>query len=200
MTARPLTLDQILWLPHQHASGAAVMAMDEALLDWCREHAERTPPKRLLIARTYTWDEPTLSLGVHQSDKSCQLAYNQHPEARAVVQRPTGGRAILHGADVSYAFITNHPGLMNVPLKDSYCVLMAWVHQALEQCGVTVQCDTDASDKRYALSALCFDTHTPHDLLSHQGQKITGASQLRRHHGRSPVAWSSGSQTGRPGN
>ena len=177
----PLSFESLFWLPHQHANGAHVMAMDEALLDWCRDLASST-----LIVRTYTWNHPTLSLGVHQPDKSSQAAYEHYVQTDPtlnVVQRPTGGRAILHGTDVSYAFITNHPGIMAMPLSESYCVFMTWVHDALERCGVSVQCDADASNTRYAKSALCFETHTSHDLISTDGQKITGASQLRRHHG-----------------
>src|SRR5436190_6027688 len=81
-------------LPTVGRSGSANMALDEALL---RSALER----RVAGLRFYTWSEPTLSLGYFQA----------HAERRidplladvAYVRRPTGGAAILHHRELTYA-------------------------------------------------------------------------------------------------
>ena len=55
--------------------------------------------------RLYTWRGPTLSLGRFQADDDL----NRDACARRgveVVRRPTGGRALLHGGDLTYAAVT----------------------------------------------------------------------------------------------
>src|SRR5437763_13399975 len=71
------------------ADGPAHMAADEALLD----HAAATGRPAL---RFYAWDPPTLSLGYFQSaaDRQPGLPY---------VRRPTGGGAIFHHCELTYA-------------------------------------------------------------------------------------------------
>ncbi len=177
----PLDSCKWLWQPHLNASGTRQMALDEALLTW----AQQLHDAPLIVARTYSWARPTLSLGVHQKGKSERQAGQAYltDETTDVVRRPTGGRAILHGEDVSFAFVTNHPALLAMSLNDSYCFFTKWIKQALLDCGVPLQttCQTDTSD--YMRSALCFQTQTPSDLLAEDGQKVCGSAQLRRQHG-----------------
>ena len=55
--------------------------------------------------RLYTWTRPTLSLGRFQADDDV----NRDACTRRgveVVRRPTGGRALLHGGDLTYAVVT----------------------------------------------------------------------------------------------
>jgi lipoate---protein ligase len=162
-----------------HASGAEQMALDEALLEWIRAVAEPS-----LIVRTYTWTVPTLSLGVHQPAKDYPaLARAYQHLAEAIVRRPTGGRAILHGKDVSFAFITNDPGLLHQNLSDSYAFFTKFVQTALMQSGIPVTETAEAEGIDYLRSPACFNTHTPSDLKDIQGRKICGSAQLRRQNG-----------------
>ncbi len=173
---------QCYWVKQLNTNGIEQMALDEALLDHLEGISLETP---FIIARTYTWSTPTLSLGVHQKDMDSQKAYQHYAAQQAIdlVRRPTGGRSILHGEDVSFAFITNSRTLLNGPLDESYCYFMRWVRQSLERLGVplTVSCETDR--RAYMRSALCFETKTPSDLTTLEGQKVAGAAQLRRHKG-----------------
>src|SRR4051794_10380958 len=90
-------------LPHETADGPANMALDEALLD----AAVETPG--LAYFRTYEWSEPTLSLGYFQARSEAE----SDPRFRgvAIVRRPTGGGAIWHDHEVTYALVlpTSHP-------------------------------------------------------------------------------------------
>jgi lipoate-protein ligase A len=130
-------------------SGAYNMALDEALLEWVRLQAECT-----LIVRTYQWECPTLSLGVNQPTRDVQalLALYGKPAGQTacdIVRRPTGGRAILHGEDISFAFVTNAPNLLQCSLKASYATFSGLVRQALQGLGVAASPGVQAQSKDY---------------------------------------------------
>jgi len=69
------------------------MAMDHAL-------AELLPPGQALL-RLYEWTEPTVSFGRHEPARG---HYDPHG-AITYVRRPTGGRAVLHREELTYAVV-----------------------------------------------------------------------------------------------
>jgi lipoate-protein ligase A len=76
------------------------MASDEALLDACAAGAAGFPCLRL-----YAFAPAALSLGFSQPIAgAADLAFCRR-ERIDVVRRPTGGRAVLHDAEVTYAVI-----------------------------------------------------------------------------------------------
>ena len=159
-------------------SGIYNMALDEALLEFVRSEPEPT-----LIVRTYRWDEPTLSLGVNQQVRDIRFLldfYGKENPVNAVVRRPTGGRAILHGEDISYSFITNDSTVLKQSLKGSYAIYAGIVQQALGSLALNAQFTDTASGRDYLRSPVCFETHTPSDLLGPDGKKLSGSAQLRR--------------------
>jgi lipoate-protein ligase A len=156
------------------------MAMDELLLDFVREQ-----PQPTLIVRTYQWDSPTLSLGVHQSDRDLhaliqKFCPQQKAESLQWVRRPTGGRAILHGQDISFAFISNEPKRLQQSLKQSYQDFTSFIEKTFTQLGIDLLPAAPKSTNQYASAASCFETHTPSDLLNSKEEKICGSAQLRR--------------------
>jgi lipoate-protein ligase A len=93
-----------LRLPHLVRSGAEQMRLDEALLRWAASGSER------FAARTYEWERPTLSLG-----RAEPFPEGWDPAAIAaagidVVRRPTGGDAVLHDEEVTFAVAASVPG------------------------------------------------------------------------------------------
>ena len=97
------------------ADGPTNMAADEAL---AAEAVRRGGP----VARFYGWREPTLSLGAFQP-----LAGARAIAVEAVVRRPSGGGAILHGTDLTYAAAVprDHPlGRTARPLYDLWHVAL----------------------------------------------------------------------------
>ena len=165
-----------------YQSGARNMAMDEALLECIR-----CLPEPVLLVRTYRWETPTLSLGVNQQVRDIRFLldfYGKSARAaspvEAVVRRPTGGRAILHGEDISYVFITNHSATLRLSLKESYAIYAGIVRDALQALALRATFTGDAQDKDYLRSPVCFETHTASDLVGEDGKKLTGSAQLRR--------------------
>jgi lipoate-protein ligase A len=173
MTRMLLTLDS------EVQSGIWNMALDDLLLDWVR-HCNET----VWIVRTYRWTEPTVSLGVNQSDKDLQdliigykaLGYHQ----LSWVRRPTGGRAILHAQDVSYSIITNDPLLTKRSVHQSYVMLTSLIRKTMESLGLDIRLSGEKNQRAYTRSPLCFNTETESDIVNDRGEKIAGSAQCRR--------------------
>lgn len=78
--------------------GPVNMARDEALLRACRDD-DPAP-----VLRLYAWDRPTISLGYFQAFAEYETQPSPIREL-TVVRRTTGGGAILHDIEVTYAFV-----------------------------------------------------------------------------------------------
>src|SRR2546430_156130 len=91
-------------LPHLVGSGSWHMAADEALLSW----VSRGPAR--LVFRTYAWDRPTLSLGRTERYPEGWDEGALEREGIAVARRPTGGGAVLHAEEVTFALAASVPG------------------------------------------------------------------------------------------
>src|SRR3954466_1989396 len=77
------------------------MAADLACLD---EVATGGEP----VLRLYAWSPPALSLGRFQPETDVDAARCAELGIE-VVRRPTGGKALLHGADLTYAVALARP-------------------------------------------------------------------------------------------
>src|SRR4051812_37736880 len=80
---------------------AAQMAAD---LDQLGAVASGGPP----VLRLYRWAPPALSLGRFQADADVDAAACARLGVE-VVRRPTGGKALLHGGDLTYAVTLPEP-------------------------------------------------------------------------------------------
>ena len=78
------------------------MARDRALLE---AHRPGDQP----VLRVYRWSPPALSLGYNQDPGVFDRAATD-AAGLAVVRRPTGGRAILHADELTYAVVGTSPG------------------------------------------------------------------------------------------
>src|SRR5262245_151826 len=82
--------------------GIRNMAIDAALLD---DVANSTTTRT--VVRFYAWLSPTISLGRNQqTDKAVDSDYCA-VNGIEIVHRPTGGRAVLHDDELTYAVISN---------------------------------------------------------------------------------------------
>ncbi len=74
------------------------MARDVAILEAVSEG--QSPP----TLRLYGWDPPCLTLGRHQGVEAADFDFCS-AEGIDVVRRPTGGRALLHHLELTYAVV-----------------------------------------------------------------------------------------------
>lgn len=93
-----------LRFPHLVLSGTEQMRLDEALLLWAAAGPGR------FAARTYGWARPTLSLGRAEPFPGAYDAVALDAAGIDVVRRPTGGDAVLHDEEVTFAVAASVPG------------------------------------------------------------------------------------------
>jgi lipoate-protein ligase A len=151
-------------------SGAWNMAVDEALL-----HGAAAGRPTL---RFYTWREATLSLGYFQGWQTC-AAYVSGGEL-GVVRRPTGGSAIVHGSDLSYALALGARAAGQGGIAALYRAVHQALVQALARLGVSATLAAVGARGADARAAgLCMAAISSGDVLM-GGVKIAGSAQRRR--------------------
>ncbi len=160
------------------AAGAWNMAVDEALLEGM--NSENALP----ALRLYAWSPPCLSLGYAQPASDVDMEA-LHQRGWELVRRPTGGRAILHTDELTYAVIGPHsePRLVGSVLE-SYQRLSRALLQALHRLQVPAHSQAQAlippgSDPK---GAVCFEVPSNYEITVN-GKKLIGSAQARRRDG-----------------
>lgn len=168
------------------AAGAWNMAVDEAVLA-AVGRGEAPPTLRL-----YAWSPPCLSLGRHQPEEEADAA-RLAARGWQMVRRPTGGRAILHTDELTYALIApaDHP-LMRGGVLPSYRRIAAGLLEALRLLGIGARMEGERPPEKQP-AAVCFETPSSYEITA-GGRKLIGSAQARRdgavlQHGSLPL-WS----------
>lgn len=149
--------------------GALNMAIDAALL----AEADRTGASLL---RLYRWNPPCLSLG---RNEPALARYDRGAIKRrglAVVRRPTGGRAVWHEHEVTYAVAA--PTLPFGSLRESYRAIHQRLARALQALGARVELATGRAVPLRTPGA-CFAQPAGGEVLV-GGRKVIGSAQVRQ--------------------
>ncbi len=185
----------------QPTDGAANMARDEAILF---SHAGGAAPPTL---RLYRWHPACLSLGRFQHAGVIDRAACARAGV-AITRRPSGGRALLHDAELTYAIIAraDHALFGDQSILATYRQISLALLAGLRRLGVAAELtpaqrgerqgdkqtkrrgDEERSDLFGCLSpdllvsrssAACFDTPAAYELTV-AGRKLVGSAQTRR--------------------
>jgi len=146
------------------------MAADEWLLE---RHSRRLHPP---VLRFYTWWPVAVSLGYHQRRVPAtweELIWGG--EVVELVRRPTGGRAVLHQGDLTYAVVTS--GLGGHRLQ-SYQAICQFLIKGWRRLGVEL--DYGIAKRSEGENPSCFATATEADLVLPGGAKLIGSAQVLR--------------------
>jgi lipoate-protein ligase A len=148
------------------------MALDEAVSLSVRRGS--SPP----TLRLYGWESPSVSIGLFQKISDIDLPYCARKNL-SLVRRPTGGRAILHGDELTYSFSSQNAGVFSGGLLDTYRQLGSALKSALEMLGVDIAMKRERAEGRtLTRSPLCFKS-TSYGELSWEGKKLVGSAQKR---------------------
>lgn len=149
------------------------MALDEAIATSVRNCI--APP----TLRFYTWDRPSLSLGSFQKTSGLDLEYCRQ-NSIPVVRRPTGGRAILHGDELTYSFSARTDETpFSEGLMASYRRISSAFNLAFQKIGLHVTSKLQRERGRILSgNPLCFESSSYGELLLND-RKIVGAAQKR---------------------
>lgn len=153
------------------------MALDEAIAAEVRRGV--SPP----TLRLYGWDRPSLSLGCFQKTSDINRDYCTEHDI-PVVRRPTGGRAILHGDELTYSFSAKTDrGVFSHGLLDSYRKISIAFSIAFQKVGITAEPKKEREKGRVLTrSPLCFQSSSFGEVLV-GSKKLAGSAQKRWHNG-----------------
>jgi lipoate-protein ligase A len=151
------------WLPTSRRGGIWQMAIDAWLLEQGR------PALRL-----YRWQRPCVSVG--RNLRRLPPAWLRLATSGAIelVRRPSGGGAVLHGGDLTYALVwPQAPGSRPA----AYRLACRWLQEAFATLGQPLR----FGDRPAALAvASCFASRTVADLVHRDQAKRIGSAQLWR--------------------
>ena len=168
------------------------MAVDDALLESIGQGLS------LPVLRLYAWDPPCLSLGYAQKAAEVDRA-RLLDHGWSLVRRPTGGRAILHTDELTYAVIAplSEPRLAG-SILESYHRLSSALLAALRSLGLNVNSQgltpTGGAPTGFAPVAggssrgkplanpVCFEVPSAYEITV-DGKKLIGSAQARRKDG-----------------
>ena len=150
-------------LPTLELDGAWQMALD----DWMLE--QRQP-----LLRLYRWRRPTLSLGRHQRRIESHWLDLARSGALDLVRRPSGGRAVLHGDDLTYALVWPDAAGSREEVYRQAC---RWLQEAFAALGQPLEFGRRAARGQHAS---CFALSTAADLVHRDGSKRIGSAQYWR--------------------
>lgn len=147
------------------------MAIDQGLLDL----SEKTGRSFL---RLYRWDPPCLSFGRNEA------ALRRYDRARidalgiAAVRRPSGGRAVWHAEELTYAVAAPIERFGSLPA--AYLGIHRMLAAALRLLGAAPVLAPPPSSRTPSLDAgACFARPVGGEVLV-QGHKVVGSAQLRQ--------------------
>jgi lipoate-protein ligase A len=169
-------------------TGAMNMALDDALLHSVAK-GESLP-----VLRFYRWQPATVTLGYAQSVHTDLDLDVCRQAGLDVVRRSTGGRAVLHDNEVTYAVIAPfNTELFGNSVLDCYRVISDILQKTLVQLGLPAKLvpGKPRGGHQNATKAVCFSAPSQYELVI-KGLKVAGSAQ-RRHgqaflqHGSIPI-------------
>jgi lipoate-protein ligase A len=148
------------------------MALDEAI---ARLTIGGGSPPTL---RVYGWSLPSVTLGRFQRASDVDTALCSSEDI-PVVRRPTGGRAILHGEELTYSFSApTSGGIFAGDLFRSYSILGSAFLGAFRSLGLDAEASGRKKSSGVDRNPLCFSS-TSFGEISLGGRKIIGSAQRR---------------------
>jgi len=158
--------------------GRTNMEVDAALLDEAENAAQPTT-----VIRFYQWMPATLSLGRHQKlEQAADLEFcGEH--GIPIVHRPTGGRAVLHDDELTYAVASNELDRFNgASVYQTYRSISEALRLGLERLGVPAVLAPETRKLGLARNGPdhpCFASPSRYELTAN-ARKIIGSAQRRR--------------------
>ncbi|MFT5233515.1 MAG: lipoate-protein ligase A [Candidatus Krumholzibacteriia bacterium] len=151
-------------------SGHGNMARDQELLE---THVPGDDP----ILRIYWWQPAAVTIGYNQNFSDFD-ADTIAAKGYEMVRRPTGGRAILHADELTYAVVGTSPStLFGDSLHSTYMKINEALMLFLHSLGIAADI-SDGESRADSRGLVCFRSAGKHEI-SVGGRKIVGSAQRR---------------------
>lgn len=150
-------------------SGFENMALDATLL--------RAAAAGHTFLRLYQWSPACLSFGRHEPALTRYDRDRIEEMGLDTVRRPTGGRAVWHNEEVTYALAAPANAFGSLP--DSYAIIHAMIARALKRMDVRCGLAPAPRSRHPAPSAgACFASPAGGEVIAN-GRKLVGSAQTR---------------------
>jgi lipoate-protein ligase A len=163
---------------HPPAHGSWNMAVDESILE------SASAGKVLPTLRLYAWNPTCISLGYAQAFSDVDIPRLQ-TRGWEMIRRPTGGRAILHCDELTYAIAApiSEPCLTG-NLLESYQRISKALLLALIMLNIPAERSEKPLIKSHSVdqNPVCFERPSNYEITYHE-KKIIGSAQARRRDG-----------------
>ena len=156
--------------------GGSNMSIDASLL----EEVEASPEPRTIV-RFYGWQTPTISLGRNQKIERALDAGYCRANGIDIVHRPTGGRAVLHDDELTYAVISSDSNVFGDTIYGNYKRVSEALCLGYNRLGVPAVLAPDTrkvADFTDDMDLPCFLSTSRYELMV-SGRKIVGSAQRR---------------------
>ncbi len=177
-------------LPFTTADGPRNMATDAALLDALVQKSRGDVATAVM--RVYEWSVATLTLGYFQ--RAADATEDPRLSGLPLVRRPSGGGAIVHDQELTYAIVLPPAHPLARGARPLYQAAHAAVATVLADLGLPAARHGDLARDRTELTHnhfdhvsnaprtfLCFQDRDDEDLVATDlGHKIVGGAQRRR--------------------
>jgi lipoate-protein ligase A len=136
------------------------------------------------VLRLYGWSPPCLTLGRHQGEEAADSGFCR-AEGIDIVRRPTGGRALLHHLELTYAVVAPL-GIAPLPrpLQDAYRTICAALVRMARDLGVAAELTGGEVNLQLPgprTTVPCFKAPASGEVVV-AGRKLVGSS-MRSHRG-----------------
>ena len=164
------------WEQSQPATPWDNMETDAVLFAEIRDGRRPSP-----VVRVYRWDRPSVTIGRLQNEDDVRAQYPDLP----IVRRPTGGRAVVHGDDLTVSVVTRDEWLpieQKRSVLSSYRQILSGVMTALEMAGLETDLGLGNAREAGPRSIDCFASTASCDVAERgTGRKVLGSAQRREH-------------------
>jgi lipoate-protein ligase A len=159
---------------HPRMDGRRDMAIDEALAEFCGRGD--SPP----VVRLYGFEPATLSLGRFQRAAGLVDTGRLAADGIALVRRPTGGHAVLHDNELTYAVAFSREDAEELAgssrKRAVYEYLAGFLLDGLARLGVRGSvCRAQAGDPQ---NPDCFGAAGEYEIAGRSGRKLVGSAQM----------------------
>ncbi len=169
-------------IPHACTLGAENMRIDRQLLDSVTVNSVPT-------VRFYSWEPECISLGYFQKPKEQLNLALIEEEGIDVVNRFTGGRAVLHSGELTYSVVGSVQSENFETLDSTFMHISSALCKGLQRLGIpadlkrgTVKMSSEVSSSKLTTAPPCFASTSKHELVIN-GKKIVGSAQRRTKQG-----------------
>jgi lipoate-protein ligase A len=152
-------------------------------IDWRNLLQTEGQVRPFTLIRFYQWEQPTVSLGKHQRPEEAVNLDFCRTKGVPIVKRPSGGRAVYHARELTYAVVSNNRSHFPISdIRETYRVIASAIQLGLGELELETELalmgPKGRSFRTNRQQKPCFMVPSRHELLV-RGRKLVGSAQRR---------------------